>query len=63
MFLQIKFNADWATTIRLKRQAQMNKDNKRENFKRVPHEYAVGDQILLTQPGIRNKLAIPRTGT
>jgi hypothetical protein len=61
MFLPIQFVADW-TNIRLKRQKEINKSNSRENKSRIPHEYKVGDRILLTTPGILPKLTSPRTG-
>jgi transposase InsO family protein len=61
MFLPVKYVADW-TQIRLKRQKEINKSNKRENQNRIPHEYRQGDRILLTTPGILPKLNSPRTG-
>ena len=61
MFLPIKFNTDWAE-LRLRRQKQINKDNERENSKRVPHVYSPGDRVLIEKSGIVNKLATPRTG-
>jgi transposase InsO family protein len=61
MFLPIQFVADW-TNIRLKRQKEINKSNSRENKSRIPHEYKIGDRILLTTPGILPKLISPRTG-
>lgn len=61
MFLPIKFNVDWAE-LRMKRQAQMSKDNARENSKRVDYKFTIGDKVLLTKPGILNKLATPRDG-
>ena len=38
MLFNIKHIADWKA-IRECKQAQINKDNKRENSKRIPHEY------------------------
>ena len=61
MFLPVKYVADWAQ-IRLQRQKEINKSNKRENSSRIPHEYHKGDRVLLTTPGILPKLKSPRTG-
>ena len=61
MLLPIQFNADW-TAIQLQRQKEMQRNNAQENLQRVPHEYHVGQKILLTLPGIRRKMSTPRTG-
>ena len=61
MFLPVKYVADW-TQIRLKRQKEINRSNKRENQSRIQHEYQQGDRVLLTTPGILPKLNSPRTG-
>ena len=61
MILPLKFKADWAR-IRQQRQHAMIKNNDRENKSRIPHEYKVGDKVLLTKPGIIPKLTSPRTG-
>jgi transposase InsO family protein len=61
MFLPIKYVADW-NQIRLKRQNEILKSNKRENASRIAHEYQQGDRVLLTTPGILPKLTSPRTG-
>ena len=42
-----KFIADWAS-IRSNKQKIINQNNKRENSKRKPHTYQVGDKILIT---------------
>ena len=49
MFLPLAFKADWAM-IHARKQQEMDKNNARENAKRIPHEYNVGDKVLLTVP-------------
>ena len=61
MFLPIKFKADW-TRIQLNRQKETQRNNARENKNRIPHDYQVGQKVLLTIPGIRRKLSTPRSG-
>ena len=46
MILPIKFKADWAM-IALSKQARINQSNKKENSKRIPHEYKVRYKVLL----------------
>ena len=60
MLLPIDFKADWAHIIREKEQIQ--KDNLRENNKRLAHTYKVGDKVLITKPGKVSKLSPPRRG-
>ena len=61
MVLPIRFTTDWAR-LQLKRQAEINKNNLKENKKRITHAYALQDKVLLTKPGILRKMASPRTG-
>ena len=61
MVLPMQFEADWAS-IALRKQARINDSNKRENSKRLDHEYKVGDQVLLEKPGINRKMEAPREG-
>jgi hypothetical protein len=61
MILPIQMKFDWER-IREQRQRIMHKSNERENATRIPHEYKVGDKILLTKPGMLRKLSVPRTG-
>jgi len=61
MFLPIKFEADWQR-IRNRRQAEMTRNNNRENRLRIPHEYKVGDQVLVQRPGTLRKMTTPRQG-
>ena len=46
MILLIKHTADWKL-IRQKNQTKINKDNIRENKKRVDHDYNVGGKVML----------------
>jgi hypothetical protein len=45
-FLRMEFQADW-NAIRARKQARINENNMRENRKRIPHTYNVGDRILI----------------
>ena len=61
MILPKKFKADWAA-IQERRQQQILRDNTRENSKRIPHEYNIGDKVSKTRPGIQPKLRRKRDG-
>ena len=61
MLLPIQFNYNWAE-IRMRRQKEMARNNKRENRSRIPHVYSVGDQVTLDKPGKLRKLSTPKTG-
>ena len=61
MILPIQMKFDWER-IREQRQRIMVKNNARENETRLPHEYKVGDKVLLAKPGMLRKLSVPRTG-
>ena len=61
MILPIKFKADWAL-ITQQKQETINKSNRAENKKRIPHEYNIGDKVLLEKPGKLRKMSTPRTG-
>ena len=61
ILLPVRFQADWAQ-IRARRQVVINRNNKRENNKRIAHDYKVGDLVLLEKPGILPKMSVPRTG-
>ena len=43
--LTIKHKEDWEL-IRQKNQAQINKDNRRQNRTRLNHDYKVGDKLM-----------------
>jgi hypothetical protein len=60
MILPIQMKFDWE---RIRQQRQMiNKNNEKENTIRIPHEYKVGDKVLLAKQGMLRKLSVPRTG-
>ena len=61
MLLPMSFKANWAQ-IALRKQELINKSNKKENKKRLHHEYKVGDKVLLEKGGIQQKMAAPREG-
>jgi hypothetical protein len=44
--LNVGFEADWQY-IKERKQRLIVQNNKRENAKRLPHEYSVGDQVLV----------------
>ena len=46
--LPIQHRADWKY-IQNKKQKLINMNNKRENRTRIPHEYKVGDMILVSR--------------
>ena len=61
MLLSLPYRADWAR-IKLRKQGLIDKGVKRENKSRIKHVYSVGDNVLLTRPGIIPKMSQPRTG-
>ena len=44
--LNRSFSSDW-DSIRAKKQKLINENNKKENKKRTPYEYKVGEKIML----------------
>ena len=60
MILNIQHQADWEY-IKQKKQNKINENNKRENSKRKPHTYRVGDKVLLRK-GTENKYESPYSG-
>jgi hypothetical protein len=64
MIHNIGFRANW-DCIQKRKQDIINKSNQKENKNKfqIPHEYKVGDQVLLESPGILRKLSTPHTGT
>ena len=61
MLLPIQIKTDWAR-IRQRKQDMINVNNRKENAKRIEHEYRVGEKVLLEKPGLISKLSAPRTG-
>ena len=43
--LNIKFDANW-NLIRRQKQRLIDKNNRIENAKRIPHQYHIGDKVL-----------------
>ena len=60
MILNIKHEANWEF-IRDRKQKIIEKNNKAENAKRIPHKYTVGDKVLLKR-GTENKYETPYQG-
>jgi hypothetical protein len=61
MHLPTKFVADWAA-IAMQKQKEIERNNARENKKRVEWDYRSGQQVLLERPGLIGKLESPRSG-
>jgi hypothetical protein len=61
MILPTEFKANWAA-ITMRKQESIDKSNKQENRKRIPHTYNVGDKVLLEKPGKQGKMSAPREG-
>ena len=60
MILNVKHLANWEY-IRQRKQHLINKNNNRENEKRIPHVYKRGDKVLLRR-GTENKYETPYSG-
>jgi hypothetical protein len=60
MILNVKHEANWEF-IRNRKQKIIDKNNQAENAKRIPHEYKVGDKVLLKR-GTENKYETPYLG-
>ena len=60
MILNIKHTANWEY-IKQQKQRLINKNNERENSKRVPHQYKAGDKALLKK-GTEFKYESPYEG-
>jgi len=61
MLLPIPFEPNWKK-IRENRQAEINRNNERENRSRIAHDYKVGDKVMYTIPRKQSKLRKPREG-
>jgi hypothetical protein len=46
----------------MQKQESIDKSNKQENRKTIPHTYNVGDKVLLEKPGKQAKMLAPREG-
>ena len=60
MILNVQHEANWKY-IQQRKQNLINKNNERENSKRIPHNYKEGDLVLLRQ-GTENKYETPYSG-
>ena len=60
MILNIQHQANWEM-IKQRKQQIIEKNNLQENAKRIPHNYKVGDQVLLSK-GTENKYETPYSG-
>ena len=54
MLFDIPYVADW-NVIGKHRQEQVESTNRRENKSRLPHDYAIGDKVLIKKDGILRK--------
>ena len=61
MLLPIKFKADWAA-INERKQKEINRNNERENKKRIKHTYKEGEKVLLKIPTKQRKHRLSREG-
>ena len=61
MMLPVNCKVDWALAAQRK-QELINKSNKRENNKRIPHACSIGDKVMLREPGILPKMTTPNDG-
>jgi len=61
MLHDVSHVADWEL-IRLRKQKIIDNSTARENAKRIRHDYAVGDKVLINEDGIARKLHPPREG-
>ena len=61
MVVNLQHVADWQA-ISKRKQDQVDKDNARENSKRVAHDYRPGEQVLVTRDGHFRKLDEPYLG-
>jgi transposase InsO family protein len=61
MILNVTHIADWHL-IKKNKQTKIDLNNRRENEKRIPHDYAVGEQVLITNDSRTPKLMTPTKG-
>jgi hypothetical protein len=59
MILNIKFKAEWEI-INAQKQSRTDKDACNKNAKCIPHQYTIGDKVLIDVTGIRKKPDVPR---
>ena len=61
MLFNIQSFINWKEITRRKQQS-VDQANRRENSRRVDHDYSVGDQVYITRTDIHRKLDGPKTG-
>lgn len=61
MFLPVESPVDWEK-LKDRKQRAIARSNKRENSKRIEHEYKPGDWVTILKPGILRKMTVPRMG-
>jgi hypothetical protein len=61
MILNVSHIADWHK-IKTNKQNKINKNNRRENEKRIKHDYAVNEQVLIHNDSRTPKLMTPTQG-
>ena len=61
MVFNLSTVVDWKA-ITARKQAQVDRDNLRENANRVSHDYAIGDQVYVKIDGIKRKLDNKKRG-
>lgn len=61
MIFNLKTIINWKD-ISARKQIQVDKDNLRENKKRVDYDYQIGSQVYVTKDGIHRKLDGPKLG-
>ena len=59
--MSMAHHANWRE-ITHRKQHQVDKDNRRENTKRVPRDYVIGDRVYVIRDGIYRKLEGPHQG-
>ena len=60
MIFNIKHQANWEY-IKKRKQEKINQNNEKENLQRIPHDYKIGDQVLLKK-GTEYKYKQPYSG-
>ena len=60
MMFPVEFLADWQA-IKNRKQLLINKNNQRENAKRISYDYQVGQKVMMLKPN-PNKMETPREG-
>ena len=59
--LNIPYEANWKL-VKLRKQQRIKRDNQRENAKRIPHTYQVGDKVLVSADALDKFSTTPYKG-